>query len=410
MFHPIAIGLSPNTSARDVVLAKLLFLQPWRWKKGGGVKKVEKWFKQHHGNKYNFAVDSGRSAIMLALEALEIGEGDEVIVQAFTCTAVPAALIWQGATPVWVDCDDTYNMDVGKIETAVTENTKAIIVQHTFGTPANMDAVMKLADKHHIAVIEDCAHALGAAYHDKQVGSFGDVAIFSFGRDKVVSSVSGGLVSTNQKVIKRKLKKRVEQLKTPSMGYIAKQLFHIIFFTFWVLPLYRIGVGKVLHGFARAVRLTSYAVTAGEKKLEKPEHMPARLPNALARIALSQLRRLDHFNTKRRTIAEQYEQTISRGTFQKQPEKAESMYLRVGLEVTDKKNFLKKAQHHGMYLGDWYNDPIYPLAVAYEKINYTTGSCPRAEQLAQSAINLPTYPRLTPKQIQKVIDFTNNHA
>ena len=120
-----------------------------------------------------------------------IGEGDEVLVQAFTCVAVPNSVLWAQATPVYADIDATLNIDPIDVEKKITNRTKAIIVQHTFGIPADMDALVALAKKHNILLIEDCAHSLGATYKGKKVGTFGDAAFFSFGRDKVVSSVFG---------------------------------------------------------------------------------------------------------------------------------------------------------------------------------------------------------------------------
>ncbi|KXK11813.1 MAG: L-glutamine:2-deoxy-scyllo-inosose aminotransferase [Microgenomates bacterium OLB23] len=127
-------------------------------------------------------------------------EGDEVLLQGFTCVAVPNAVVWNGLKPVFVDVDDHYNL-VDDLESYIGPNTKAIIVQHTFGIAANMKAIALAAKKHNLFIIEDCAHALGGMYASQPLGSFGDVSIVSFGRDKVVSSVFGGAALTKNKTV-----------------------------------------------------------------------------------------------------------------------------------------------------------------------------------------------------------------
>ncbi len=196
---PITISLSPNTEADDVFLAVKTIIQPLLWKTGKATSDAEQWFRNYFSVEQAVSFNSGRSALLAILKAFGIGEGDEVLVQAFTCVAVPNSVLWAGAKPVFVDIDATLNMDPKDAEKKITKNTKALIVQHTFGVPAQMDKIIALAKKHHLILIEDCAHALGATYKGKKVGTFGDAAFFSFGRDKVVSSVFGGMAIINAK-------------------------------------------------------------------------------------------------------------------------------------------------------------------------------------------------------------------
>lgn len=115
-----------------------------------------------------------------------------MILQAYTCVSVSNAIIATGAKPIYVDIDaQTLNINPQLIEKHITQKTKAIIVQHTFGIPADIHAIQSIVKKHQLFFIEDCAHALGAQYKEKMVGSFGDIAVYSFGRDKVISSVNG---------------------------------------------------------------------------------------------------------------------------------------------------------------------------------------------------------------------------
>lgn len=136
-------------------------------------------------------------SLYVILEALGIGSKDEIILPAFTCVVVPNAMIYHGIKPVYVDIEpDTYNIDVSKIKEKITPQTKAIYAQHTFGIPCNMDCIARIAKDHGLIVIEDCAHALGASLNGRKVGSLGHVAYFSTDHSKVISTSTGGMITT----------------------------------------------------------------------------------------------------------------------------------------------------------------------------------------------------------------------
>ncbi|MBI4130447.1 DegT/DnrJ/EryC1/StrS aminotransferase family protein, partial [Candidatus Roizmanbacteria bacterium] len=151
----VAISLSPNTESDDSILAIKTLLQPWKWKTGREIEKVEEWFRKEFNTDTAVSFNSGRSALWALLKAFSIGQGDEVLVQAFTCVAVPEVVMWVGATPVYCDIDDTYNIDPNDIEKKITKKTKAIIVQHTFGIPARIREIREIGNKYNLIVIED---------------------------------------------------------------------------------------------------------------------------------------------------------------------------------------------------------------------------------------------------------------
>ena len=154
------------------------------------------------------AVNSGTSALHLSLRALGIGEGDEVIVPSFAFIAVANAVRHERATPIFVDIDpDTLNLDPGRIESAITPRTKAIIVVHTFGCPADLEAILEIARRHGLRVIEDACEAIGAEYDGRRVGTFGDAAIFSFYPNKQITTGEGGVVVTQNPEISRFVRK-----------------------------------------------------------------------------------------------------------------------------------------------------------------------------------------------------------
>ena len=197
MCKPISISLSPKTEKDDIKLAlKLIFLF-WRWKNEKETADLEDEFKKYLGVKYAFAFNSGRSALMAILDSLGLNRGDEVLLQAFTCNAVPNPVMWDGfkpiavyceeaaliRKPIYVDCDEkTFNIDTDDLKRKMTPKSRAVIVQHTFGLAADMDEILEICRQNNLILIEDCAHALGATYKGKPVGTFGNIAFFSFVR------------------------------------------------------------------------------------------------------------------------------------------------------------------------------------------------------------------------------------
>jgi perosamine synthetase len=174
---------------------------------GPKTQELERLFAEDMGMKYAVGVTSCTAALHIAVQALSIGEGDEVIVPATTVVSTPWAVLYNRATVVFVDVEeDTLCIDPKEIEKKITKRTKAIIPVHLGGHSANMDAIMKIARKHKIFVIEDCANAQGASYKGKRVGSFGDIACFSFEAKKNMTTGDGGMIVTNDAKLAEKLK------------------------------------------------------------------------------------------------------------------------------------------------------------------------------------------------------------
>lgn len=170
----------------------------WISSSGRYVTDFEHKFANYCGMKYGVAVCNGTVAIHLALAALGIGKGDEVIMPAFTMIATAYAVCYVGAIPVFVDADkDTWNIDVSKIEEKITSRTKAIIPVHIFGNPCDMDAIEKIAQKYNLYIVEDAAESHGAEYRGKKVGAFSSVGCFSFFANKNLTTGEGGMVLTN---------------------------------------------------------------------------------------------------------------------------------------------------------------------------------------------------------------------
>lgn len=174
----------------------------WISSAGKYITDFEKRFAQYCNTRYGITTTSGTTALHLALAALGIGKGDEVIIPAFTMGACAFAVVYTGARPVLVDSEpETWNMDVTQIERKLTTRTRAIMPVHIYGHPCDMDPILDIARKHNIYVVEDAAEAHGATYKGKMVGSMGDVGCFSFYANKIITTGEGGMIVTNNEKI-----------------------------------------------------------------------------------------------------------------------------------------------------------------------------------------------------------------
>lgn len=192
----------------------------WISANGRFITEFEKQFAQFCGTKYAIACCNGTVTLHLALLALGVGPGDEVIMPTLTYIATANAVKYCGATPVFVDSEaDTWNMDPTKLEEKITARTKAIIPVHLYGLSCNMDAIMSIAKKYKIAVVEDAAEAHGATWNGKVVGSIGDIGSFSFFGNKIITSGEGGMLTTNDEKLYERMKFLRAQGVDPNKRY-----------------------------------------------------------------------------------------------------------------------------------------------------------------------------------------------
>lgn len=190
---------------------------------GKYIAQFERGFASYCGVKYGISTNNGTTALHVAIAALGIGYGDEVLVQTLTNMATVFAVCYTGAKPVAIDIEnDTWNIDPRLLESKITTKTKAIIVVHIFGHPVDMDPVLEIARKHKLFVVEDCAQAHGAEYKGRRVGSFGDLACFSFYANKIITTGEGGMVVTDSK----DLADKVRSLHSLSYGRDQNKFMH----------------------------------------------------------------------------------------------------------------------------------------------------------------------------------------
>ncbi len=451
-FKLVAISLIPNFKFQEVLLSLKLLLNPGNYFDQKPVAKLEKELGDYLGRKHVHLFESGREAEYFLLKAMGIGETykdkmqdsrhktqvkergkgrqetgkDEVIIQAFTCVAVPDPILWVGAKPVYADVDDSFNLDPRRLEAAISKNTKAVIFQDTFGDIGKIWEIRQICRKHGIPLIEDCAHGLGNEIRwderqdtgdriqvkeqeerewkrgkTKKVGAVGEAAFFSFGRDKVISGVWGGAVATDSEELAKKIKAQIQgpryRMQVRSRWWVARQLLYPGLIWTAVNTYQLFGIGKLLHKLFLSSGLITRAVEPGEKRGKRPGKPYWQLPGALAVLANSQLNKLNELIEHRKDLARYYSEQLG-GEYD-----SHGSYLRYNIFVEDPKGLREFAAKQGVILGDWYDTAVAPKDVDLEAVGYKLGSCPRAEEVAGRIVNLPTNPNLEMSEARKVV-------
>ncbi len=382
--RPISISLSPNVERDDVMLALKLVFSPWRWKRGKAVKELEDYFLKRFKAEYAISFNSGRSSFYSILKSLQIEK--DVYLQAFTCNAVPNPVLWAGLNPVYVDCNPKdYNIDFSALKKKFKKGP--VIVQHTFGIMADMS---QFSD---FFVIEDCAHS----FERKLQGT----AFFSFSRDKIISSVYGGMAITNDKRLGKRIKSFQEELSYPSNFLILRDLLHPVLMNLIILPTYGI-FGKYLLVALQHLRILSKAVHKKEKKGKMPSYFPKKMPNALALLALNQLKKVERFNSHRRKMARFYAKNLEGTSYKFNKEGL----LRFVVHHPEAHSILKEAWKRNLLIGDWYTSPVAPKDTNLNKMRYSH-DCPLAEKLSKTTFNLPT--NISIKEAREIINFLKEY-
>jgi dTDP-4-amino-4,6-dideoxygalactose transaminase len=329
---------------------------------GPFVAEFEKNFADYIGSDYAIGVNNGTVALHLAMIALGIGEGDEVIIPANTFIATAWGVSHAGATPVFVDCDETWNIDSTKIEAAITKKTKAVIGVHLYGQPFDVDSVKAICDKHGIFMIEDAAQAQGARYKGKTVGVFGEMACYSFypGKNLGACGEAGGLTTNNPAYDThlRSLRNHGSKVRYfhDEIGYN-----------------YRMGG---LEGASLTVKL----------------------------------KYLEGWNNRRREIAERYRHEINNPkiTMQVKPDWADGINHLFVITTENKDTFVKYLADHQISAAFHYPVPCH-LQKAYASLGHKKGDFPIAEYLAEHCVSLPMFAELTNEEVNKVIETINHY-
>lgn len=404
----ISISHAPNSTYKQYLLASSYLFLPWKWSylhRGSSINKLESYFSDHYQSGA-FTFSQAREALWSALKAIGVGEGDEVILQAYTCIVVPNAILWTGAKPVYSDIDiKSLNITLKSIEQKLSSRTKAIIVQHNFGVQVSeIEAIKSLCQKHGLYLIEDCAHSINPS---NQQGKVGDMAIFSFGRDKAISSTSGGIVITKNPKLARAIEDIQAQSPFRKTKWVRQNLWHPILVAFSSKLMGRFKVGQVLMIIFQRIGLIQRVYTLKEKR-SQPNDVPThRMSNSLAELALQQLTNdLISFNDHRAKLSELYKKFCHKNDLSYQESSTDEQAnprLRFTLLVSNPQKVIIEIEKQGFLLGDWYKSVVMPMSSA-DLISYELGSCPNAEKIARESLNLPLHHKLSTMMASKLLN------
>ena len=406
---PVFIAASPNTQFDDLILAFNTLISPWSWFNKNKVTRLEEKISKYHNGFGAVAFDSARTSLYFLLQAYGIGEGDEVLLPAFTCLVVANPVLWAGAKPVYVDNGSDFNIDLADLKRKVTPKTKAILLQHTFGKPVAIEQVRQIVGEN-VKIIEDTAHSLGGEYKGRKIGTLGDAAILTFGIEKMVSSVRGGMALTDDLEVTEKLRIFQQDSKRFSRRRILVSLLNPIFWKL-ITPVYYLGFGKltlgrIFAGVAHMFSLLGNMIEKSEYKAVKPKWFPAQLPGALAVLASHQFDKLAGFNEHRRNIAFIYQRKLD---LKFDSHEYKHVYLRFPVLVAEREKLMRRAKKMHVVLGDWYKNILYSPPENLHYFGYKKGSCKLAESQAREIVNLPTGVNVTPVQAEKISDLVLEH-
>ena len=321
----------------------------------------EKAFAEYCDSKYCVGVGNGLDALFLALKALGVGAGDEVIVPSNTYIATALAVTYVGATPVFVEPDiRTFNIDPSRIEEAITDKTKAIMPVHLYGQPCDMDPIMEIAKKYGLFVVEDCAQAHGATYKGKVIGSFGDAAGFSFYPGKNLGALGdAGATVTNDEELAKKVR---------ALGnYGSDYKYHHIF-----------------------------------------KGNNSRLDELQAAFLAAKLPHLNRMNEERRRIAQKYIDGIKNEEviLPYVPEYANPVWHIFGIRCKRRDELEKFLNDAGIGTNKHYPIPMH-LQECYKDLGFKEGDFPIAEEISSTQLSIPMYYGMTDEEVQYVIDKVN---
>jgi perosamine synthetase len=355
------------------------------------------------GTKYVFSFAAGRMALYAILEALDIGKDDEVILPGYTCVVVPAAIVLTGAKPVYVDISrKDYNIDVNKIEAKITPKTKAIIGQHTYGSPCDLDAIRNICDNNSLYMIEDCAHTMGTEYGGKKLGTIGDASFFSTDHTKYISTSTGGIAVTGNNSIGKRL--RSVYAKTPFLnkGQILRILAQFIVVNLLYHPRFYF-LGQALYYLYERAGLPFFMGNYEEIKRPDNYPYPARLSNIQAKIGVSQLKHLKQNIKHRRSIFSRYQQIFSDFAIKN----TSPSPLRFVFEVTNREEWIKQLSPL-LKVEKWFDSCTHGKYCNLSEIGYNFGSCPIAEKVTQRIINLPAHQKVSNQYVDQIAALLNN--
>lgn len=356
---------------------------------GPYTKELESKLAKYLDVKHVIGVANGTDALVIALEALGIKEGDEVITTPFTFFATAEAISVVGAKPVFVDVSlDDFNIDVNKMEEAITERTKVIMPVHIFGTPADMDKINEIAKKYNLYVIEDACQAIGAKYRDKMVGGLGDVACFSFFPTKNLGTYGdGGLITTNSDEIAAICR----ALKAHGSGVNGEIAFNLL---------------NDIKEEVEEDKCTNDTVYNPKKYYNYLIGHNSRLDEIHAGILSVKLDYLDRWNNQRIENTKYFDENLKDTELKlmKLDENNKNVYHMYIVQSENREELTKKLDEAGIGYGVYYPVPLH-LQKVYKDLGYKVGDLPNAEYLSTRTLAIPIDPEMTEEEREYIVEI-----
>jgi perosamine synthetase len=356
----------------------------------------------------------GRVSLYGLLKALGVGPGAEVILPAFTCVVVPNAILYLGGCPVYAEVDPaTCNLTPQTVRSKITEKTKVIIAQNTFGLTPDLDGLAELSAEFGVALLEDCTHGFGGTYKGRPNGTVADAAFFSTQWNKPFSTGIGGFALCKPEALRQAMQTFERELSPPSIRRCLGLKAQI-----WARKhLLRPGIYWTALRLYRWLSYKGWVTGSSEGSELSGSHQPEGYLQGLCAVQASEgIRQLNRWTENlyhRRAVAKIWEKALDDlgiGTPQV-PTYAGHSYLKVPLLVKDRTTFFTLAEKEKIRLGDWMLSPIHPIQENYRNWNYTYGQFPVGEFLSRHIVNLPTDPDVGEKEIQRILKFlhANKH-
>ncbi len=404
----ISTDFAPNERLSDAIVSLKLLFAPWKWKQGKELYRLKKSVLSQlfHVKDKSMSVCfflSGRSALYHLLQSLHLPANSEVLVQGFTCEAVILPILAHGLKPVYVDIESqSFSMNPIELEKKITQKSKVVIVQHSFGIPPlYLNTIRSISKRHNLVLIEDIAHG-----YNQEIPSFqnryrqgkipNSYFILSFGRSKALSSVFGGGVATNNRTVANELEERSSSMGMPSGFFIFKTLLYKPLSVI-IKTTYPILLGKIIHFICLRLNILIPEISPREKRGEYDLLLDKSFPNGLACLLLHQQKKYESLQSQRKRIVNLYDKSLKK-IIKSFDIIALSRYPYL---VEDRKSLIRVAAKKHIYLGNWYDQVVGPKGFSLRKAKYSQGSCPVAESVCQSIINLPT--SITEQQAKTVI-------
>lgn len=397
---------SPSFSpAEAAIAARFLALKP---EDEPEIRKFEREFASYIGAKHAIMTPSARYAFYLILQAMGIGPGDEVIIPGLTFFAIPSMAVTAGVKPVFADIGlTTHVLDPAAFEAAITPKTKAVVPTHLYGTPCDMDAIVAIAKKHGIKVIEDCAQSTGAKYKHVRVGNLGDAAYYTFGLTKNITTLSGAMITTNDDAVAAYVRKEIDSSSPADFKKAAKEAVTGVAMM--------VATNPLLYPFTlhQAIRVGNFlGKDPIHDRFGEPEVLYAEVPKSFrtskpravqAAVGMKQIERIEALNGARvrngRALDEQLA-NVPGLTVPTYPEGAEPIYMSFVVHHPKRDQLMRALLRRGVdttigYMNDCSDHKLFP---SFRR------PCPNAARVKREQLHIPVHPNLDKKDLAHMVE------